>query len=54
MVPILGPLLFILYVNDVSKHLSCPDLKLADDTSCFISGSTLADVSVMKSWCSYN
>ena len=42
---ILGPLLFILYVNDlnyVSPNLSC--IQFADDTNIFSSGSSLDDI----------
>jgi len=48
---ILGPLLFLLYVNDISRVLPGENVKLfADDTSLFISG---VDVNTLNQMCNY-
>lgn len=42
---ILGPILFIIYINDIFKSSSVPNYFLfADDTSIFFTGKTLADI----------
>ena len=42
---VLGPLLFLLYINDISNVVSDSKLKLfADDTNLFVSGKNLNDV----------
>lgn len=37
----LGPLLFLIYINDVTSFVSCPLISFADDTVLFTSDSTL-------------
>ena len=60
---ILGPLLFILFVNDISLHIkNCKIYKYADDTSlCVFSETTLslqnkfsADLKIIEDWCINN
>lgn len=59
---ILGPLLFIMYVNDLPLHLTCPIFQFADDTSSLIVSKSLSLISSlgcqildqMKKWCSLN
>ena len=60
---ILGPLLFILFVNDISLHIkNCKIYKYADDTSlCAFSETTLslqnklsADLKIIEDWCINN
>ena len=47
----LGPLLFLLYVNDISRVLPGENIKLfADDTNLFISG---VDVNTLNQKCKY-
>jgi len=42
---VLGPLLFLIYINDISKSVPCDSLKLfADDTNLFVFGSTLSAI----------
>ena len=44
---ILGPLLFILYLNDIDDHLTHAEiLKYADDTVLFLSGQTTSEIEV--------
>ena len=38
---ILGPLLYLIYVNDIGIATSCQILSFADDTSLFLSNSNL-------------
>ena len=39
----LGPLLFLIYVNDISESLLCLTRLFADDSSLFYSASSLVD-----------
>jgi ribonuclease P/MRP protein subunit RPP40 len=49
---VLGPLLFLLYVNDLPNVISDHKLKLfADDTNLFISGRTFADLEMKANAC---
>ena len=32
---VLGPLLFVIYINDIDKHIASKILKFADDTKIF-------------------
>ena len=42
---ILGPLLFILYINDIDNHLtSAHILKYADDTVLFLAGQDISEI----------
>ena len=42
---VLGPLLFLLYVNDIGRSISCSTVKLfADDTNLFIYGTSPEDL----------
>jgi len=42
---VLGPLLYLIYVNDISRVINEYDLKLfADDTNLFIAGPSLYDI----------
>ncbi len=40
---VLGPLLFLIYINDLVHHLRCKSFLFADDTSLFKSGESLYD-----------
>lgn len=60
---ILGPFLFLVYVNDLSLHLNCQTVcQYADDTSCVISAKTIPELSAkamdiidrMSTWCLSN
>lgn len=60
---ILGPILFLLYVNDLHLSLDCPVVcQYADDTSCVVGASSVPALSYqvtkiveqMNSWCSRN
>jgi len=44
---VLGPLLFLLYVNDILNSVPNASIKFADDTNLFVHGITLDNV-VMK------
>ena len=59
---ILGPLLFLIYVNDLEKSTTLPILTLADDTTILASGNNIDDVTVklnselrnVANWLSHN
>lgn len=60
---ILGPLLFLIYVNDVRHHLDCISIcQYADDTSCIVAADSVSDLSMklsqliagMVRWCADN
>ena len=42
--PVLGPLLFLIYVNDISESLLSLTRLFADDSSLFYSASSLVDI----------
>lgn len=57
----LGPLLFILYINDLLSSLSCPALAYADDLKIYSSISTSLDIEILQrnldlitEWCDLN
>lgn len=41
---ILGPFFFLVYINDLPIQLTCKTILYADDTTLFVSGSTIRDV----------
>lgn len=49
----LGPLLFILYINDLLQSFSCPVLAYADDIKIYTSITNLADVLVLQNNINY-
>ena len=60
---ILGPLLFILYLNDITDHVShCRIIKYADDTVLYYSGKNIdiiesylsKDFDLISEWCTEN
>ena len=52
---ILGPLLFLLYINDISNNSSIIDIILfADDTNIFFSDKCLTTLEQSKDWNSEN
>lgn len=59
---ILGPLLFLLYLNDLLNHISFPVFQFADDTSCMVTESSASSLwlsgaiafQAMKIWCENN
>ena len=49
---VLGPLLFLIYMNDISSAVTGDRLKLfADDTNLFIFGSNLPELEVVANVC---
>ena len=60
---ILGPLLFLIFINDIHTSIKCPKIKLfADDTNCFFSGkefetlreTVVREVSSLQHWVNAN
>ena len=59
---ILGPLLFLIYVNDLSNSTSCNPCLFADDTCLVVSNSSFsslkqrcsAELENLKNWCNAN
>lgn len=57
----LGPLLFIIFINDLVSYLKCPTLLYADDLKIFLSVSDIdsclkiqRDLDTLASWCNSN
>ena len=40
---VLGPFLFLVYINDIDKHLLCLTRLVADDSSLFYAAAHIAD-----------